>query len=590
MLQVYLLFGILVVTLALFIWGRWRYDVVALLALIVSVLTGVVPFDRAFTGFANPAVITVVCVMVITYAITESGILDYVIKKITPVTKHELWHIAILTILTAFLSAFMNNVGALALMMPVAIQTSIKAKRSPSLVLMPLAFGSVLGGLVTSIGTPPNLLISAYREQVTGHAFSMFDYSPVGLVVALVGLVFIILIGWRFLPERKAPSNAEDLFQMQDYITEVKVTEDSKVVGSTMRDLEHLIDADFLVVGLIRKKKKRLVIPADEVLQENDVLIIEGNHQDLEKLISKGKLELVNGGSVDSSKLSSDKVALMEAVVPQGSRVEGRSSQGMRLRSRYNVNLVAIAREGKPFKKRLNHVNLRAGDVVMLQGESESLKEDVVSLGFLPLVERGVQMGLPRKAFMPAIIFLCAIVLAAFQVLPVQIAFATAVVVLVITNIVPARKLYDSIDWPIVVLLGALIPVGQALDSSGATVVMARFIHDLSQYISPMFMIALLFFITMTLSDVMNNAATAVVMAPIAVTMAQTLHAHVDPFLMTVAVAASCSFLTPISHQNNTLVMGPGGYKFYDYLRMGIPLEIIIIIVAVPMILWIWPL
>jgi di/tricarboxylate transporter len=412
----------------------------------------------------------------------------------------------------------------------------------------------------------------------------------VGLTIAVVGLVFIIFIGWRFLPERKAPVNAEELFQMQDYITEVKVTEESKVAGSSMRELDRLIEADFLVVGMIRKKKKHLAVSADEILQVNDVLIIEGDHQDLEKFISDGKLELVTGEVMDPSLLSSDKIALIEAVVPQGSRVEGRSSQSMRLRSRHHLNLVAIARQGNPFKNRLNHVNLRAGDVVMLQGNSESLKEDVLSLGFLPLIERGVQVGLPRKAFMPALIFLGAILLATFQVLPVQIAFATAVVVLIITNIVPVRKLYDTINWPVIILLGALIPVGQALNSSDATEIMTRFMQDLSLHISPVFMIALLFFVTMTLSDLMNNAATAVVMAPISVIMAQTLHAHVDPFLMTVAVAASCSFLTPIGHQNNTLVLGPGGYKFFDYLRMGIPLEIIIIIIAVPMILWIWPL
>lgn len=592
MIKTYLLFFILLTTLFLFILGRWRYDVVALFALVASVLSGIVPFDSAFMGFANPAVITVACVMILTFSITESGILDYVVHKITPITHHELLHIGLLTLITAILSAFMNNVGALALMMPVAIQTSIKAKRSPSLVLMPLAFGSVLGGLTTAIGTPPNLLISNFREQVTGHAFAMFDFTPVGLVVAAAGIIFIVFLGFRLLPERKRAKNTEDMFQINEYITELKVTEDSKVIDCSMKELEKLVDADFVVVGLIRKRKKRLVISEDEILQKNDILIIEANHQDLDTLMSKTKLKLVSDDKIGTgtSLLKSDDIALIEAVVPPGSKVEGRSSQSIRLRSRYRVNLIALARQGSAIRKRLSHVNFLPGDVVMLQGDAGSLKEDVIGLGFLPIVERGVQVGLPKKAFMPVFLFAVSIILAALQILPVQISFITAVLFLLIFNIMPARRVYETIDWSIIVLLGALIPVGQALESTGATVILGHYIQDLSHFLSPSIMLALLFFITMTLSDLMNNAATAVVMAPIGITMAQTLHAHVDPFLMTVAVSASCSFLTPISHQNNTLVMGPGGYKFLDYLRMGIPLELIVIIIAVPMILWIWPL
>lgn len=590
MLQVYLLAGILLSTIGLLIWGYWRYDIIALLALMTAVLTGVVPFDRAFTGFANPAVITVLCVMVITAAITQSGILEHVIKRITPVTQSQLWHVAILTLFTAMLSAFMNNVGALALMMPVAIQTSIAAKRSPSLVLMPLAFGSVLGGLLTAIGTPPNLLISDYRLQVLGKPFSMFAFTPVGIVAACAGLGFIILFSWRLLPERKAPTNADDMFQMQDYITEVKIPPDSPVAGKTLQELEHFVAGDFLIVGLVRGRQKRFAVKADELLQEKDILIVEAGHEELEKLISKGKLTLVTGETITSDILRSDKIALLEAVVPQASRVEGRSSQSMRLRSRHQLNLIAIAREGKPFKNRLNKVLLRAGDVVLLQGAEDTVREDALALGFLPLAERGVQVGLPRKAYMPTVIFAMAILLAALHILPVQISFMVAVLALVLLNIIPARKLYDHIDWPIIVLLGALIPIGGALQSTGATILIGEFIQSLAQYLSPVLLLALLFLITMTLSDVMNNAATAVVMAPIGVTMAQTLHTHIDPFLMTVAVAASCSFLTPISHQNNTLVMGPGGYKFFDYFRLGLPLELFVMIIAVPTIIWVWPL
>jgi len=590
MTQIVLLFIILLLVLVLFIWGKWRYDIVALTGLLLAVIVGIVPYESAFSGLGNPAVITVACVMIITFAINQSGILDFFIKRLTPVTHHYVMHLGILTFITAVLSAFMNNVGALALMMPIAIQTSLKAKRSPSLVLMPLAFGSVLGGLVTSIGTPPNLLISAYREQLVGQSFSMFDFSPVGLVAAVVGILFIILLGWRLLPLRKATTRTGDLFQIQDYITEIKVPKGSQLIGKSLKELEEIIEAEYFVVGLIRQKKKKLAIRREELLQANDILIIEASHTELEKLIHKSKFELVTGDKVSSDILRSETIGLIEAVVPQGSRFEGRSSNSLRLRQRYHLNIIAIARQGKPFKQRLSHVNLHAGDVVLIQGNVESLQDNISRLGLLPLVERGVQVGLPKRAYGPTLIFLFAIFLAGFQVLPVPICFAIAVIMMVIFNMLPVRRMYDAIDLPIILLLAAMIPLGNALQTTGATHLIASALDTLTGRSHPYIILGVIFIITMTLSDLMNNAATAVVMAPVAAAVAQSMNLNLDPFLMTVAVAASCSFLTPISHQNNTLVMGPGGYKFFDYFRMGLPLEIIILVVSIPMIAWVWPL
>lgn len=588
--EAYILFTVLIGTMALFIWGYWRYDIVAFFALMLLVLIGIVPFNQAFIGFSNPAVITVACVMIITQTINESGIVDHLVNKLTPITSDPVLHIFSLCMITAVLSAFMNNVGALALMMPIAIQTAHKAKRSPAMVLMPLAFASVLGGLTTAIGTPPNLLISAYRQQITGHPFAMFDFSAVGVVVASITIIFIALIGWRLLPkERKGERRAEEMFQIQDYITEIIVSDDSPVVGKTRYDLEQLIEGEFIILGLIRNKNKRLIVPANEILQAGDILIIEAAHDDLQRLLASGKLELAGGEIVSPERLRSRDIGLMEAVIPPSSRVEGRSWHRMRLRSRYQLNLLAIARSGKPFKKRLNQVNLRAGDVVLLQGQSDIMHDAIHSLGVLPLVERGVQVGMRRKAYIPLFIFALAIMAAALQIFPVQIAFAAAVLVLTIINVIPVRRVYQSIDWSIIVLLAAMIPIGGALQSTGATQLIAQGIISLAGNGSSVLLIALLFFITMTISDFMNNAATAVVMAPIAVSIAQSMHVSIDPFLMTVAVGASCSFLTPISHQNNTLVMGPGGYKFTDYMRLGLPVELLVLVLGVPMILWIWP-
>lgn len=586
----YTILIVLFITMVLFIWGYWRYDIVAIIALMISVLIGAVPFSHVYIGFSNPAVITVACVMIISQAITRSGAISFLVNKITYISKNPVLHIGSLTLISAVLSAFMNNVGALALMMPVAIQTAIKGKRSPSLVLMPIALGSAMGGLTTLIGTPPNLLISFFRQETVGQPFSMFDYSHVGFFVAVVGVLFIAFVGWRLLPKRKSFKQAEDMFQLQDYLAEIKVPKKSPVEGKTIRELEKLTKGDITITGIIRKNKKKFIIPPTYVLKAEDILIIESSPENLQELLQAGKLEIVGSEKAASDILRSDDIALIEAVVPPGSRIENRSSQSIRLRARYRINLLALAREGSSLKKRLHEVTLRAGDVVLLQGPADILQENVTTLGFLPLVERKLDVGMKRRAFLPLLIFASAVAIAAAQIAPVQVTFGCAVLAMVLFRAIPTRFLYESIDWPVIVLLGAMIPIGEALQTTGATALIAHVIITLTAHFTPLIILGLLFIVTMTLSDFMNNAATAVVMAPIAASIAQAMHASIDPFLMAVAVSASCSFLTPVGHQNNTLVMGPGGYKFIDYIRIGLPLEIIVLIISLPLILWAWPL
>lgn len=587
----YSILFILLVAMVLFIWGRWRYDIVALFALMISVAIGAVPYTEVYRGLANPAVITVACVMIISAAIHRSGILNYFVNRISRLTQNTVLHVGSLTFITGVLSAFMNNVGALALMMPIAIKTAVSAKRSPSTLLMPIALGSAMGGLCTLIGTPPNLLISAYRQKYSGQPFSMFSYGHVGIWIGITGIIFISLIGWRLLPrKRRTPSSTDELFQMKDYISEFQITAKSPLIDKTITDFGKLIQADFVVIGMIRKKQKKLVLRANQRLEANDILIIEAPANDIQKLLDVGKLELVTEHKISSEELQSDDISLMEAVVPQASRMEGQSSHSMRLHSRFQMNLLAIAREGKPFKERLNQVKLEPGDVILLQGPTDSLQENIPRLGLLPLSTRDIQISKQPKAFLALLIFLCAIVAASLKVIPVEIAFGGAALCMVLFNALPVRFLYDSIDWPIIILLAAMIPIGNALQSTGGTELIATQLLSLTGHIQPIYILGLVLIVTMTLSDFMNNAATTVVMAPIAVTIAKALHLHIDPFLMAVAIGASCSFLTPVGHQNNTLVMGPGGYKFTDYIRLGLPLEIIVVLLGVPLIVWMWPL
>ncbi|MCH9743453.1 MAG: SLC13 family permease, partial [Gammaproteobacteria bacterium] len=348
--QPYIIIVVLIVTMILFIWGHWRYDVVALIALSISVILGAVPFNQVYSGLGNPAVITVACVMIISQAIARSGVLGKFVNQISRLTKRPLLHVSLLSAITAVLSAFMNNIGALGIMMPVAIKTSIENKRSPSHILMPIALASALGGLVTMIGTPPNLLISTYRQEITGRPFTMFDYSPVGILIAILGIIFIAFIGWRLIPERKAPKQIEDMFQVQDYITEVKIPEGSPTIGVSVQELEKMVSSDFTILGRIRNKKKRLVLSPNSILEKNDILIVEASTDDLKELLSKAKLELFEDKEVTTEELKTDEVSLIEAVVPQSSRIEGRSAQQARLRSRYQMNILAISREGKAFK------------------------------------------------------------------------------------------------------------------------------------------------------------------------------------------------------------------------------------------------
>lgn len=589
MLDAYLLFLILALTLAMFIWGYYRYDTVALMSLLALVILGVIPPGQAFSGFSNPAVITVAAVMAITSAITQTGLVEILLGYLMPLFRLPILHIGIICLIAAFLSAFMNNVGALALMMPLAIQSAINAKISPSKVLMPLSFASVLGGMTTKIGTPPNLLVSSFKLQATGSSFAMFDFIPVGISVCMVGLIYITLFGWRYIPERRKPEkSSEDLYQIQDYISEIKIPTGSPVVGMTREKLENLIEGDFSILGMIRKRKKHLVISPDEKLIEGDVLIIEASHEDLNSLLLKGKLELVHGDIISPESLRGEEISTMEAVVTPGSRMDGRSWQRSRIRSNYRINLLAIARSGKSFKNRLNHVNLNIGDVVLVQGHTENLQENIVNLGLVPLAERPINVGFKRRTLLPLLIFLAGIIAASTQLIAISVCFVAVVVAMVVFNIMPMRRVYQSIDWSIVVMLGALIPLGDALKSTGAAELIGQGLLSLAGTDHPAVILALLLFLTMTLSDVMNNAATAVVMSPIAVNLANTMHMNIDAFLMAVAIGASCSFLTPISHQNNTLIMGPGRYKFFDYLVLGIPVEIIVLCTAIPTLIYFW--
>ncbi len=586
--------GILGLALVLFIWGRWRHDIVALMALLAGVVVGVVPGGEAFLGFGHPAVVTVAAVLVLSRGLGESGATAIVAEVLQPLFRLRLAHVASLSGVAAALSGFMNNVGALALLMPVAIRSAADAKRSPSLLLMPLAFGSILGGLVTLIGTPPNIIVANYRAQALGEPFHMFDFTPVGVVVALAGVAFVALIGWRLIPLRlPAAAAGADAYGMKDYLAEARVPEGSPAAGKTVRELDPLIgDLDFKIVGLIRGERVIPAAPRFSRIYAEDVLLIEAAPDGLKEAVEKLGLDIREAADGAQGHLVSDDVSLMEAVVSAGSRLENRTVAAAHLQRRYAVNLLAVSRQGRPYRGRLRNFRFAAGDVLLLQAETERHEEIAAAIGCLPLAKRelGNLTGRTGRPALAVGIFVAGVLLGAFDIVPIAAALAMAALAMVLLGVLHPRQIYESVDWPVIVLLGALIPLGAALERSGATQQAAAALADISAGLPAWAVLALVLTITMTVSDVLNNAATAVVMAPLAAELAAALQVQPDAFLMAVAVGASCAFLTPIGHQNNTLVMGPGGYRFSDYWRMGLPLEAIIVLVATPTIMLVWPL
>ncbi|NHI00308.1 SLC13 family permease [Oceanimonas sp. MB9] len=625
---------ILVATVGMFLWGRWRHDMVAAGALLACILAGLVPAEQAFEGLAHPAVITVACVLVLSKGLQSSGAVDVLARTLLPSQSGTVLAMVALTGLGAVLSAFMNNVGALALLMPVALQMARRQQLPPGRILMPLAFGTILGGMTTLIGTPPNLIVSGFRQASGADGFGMFDYTPVGLAVAALGVAFVALVGWRLVPERKQAGM--EGFESGAYITEARVPAGCKAEGLTLRELElALVEADAQVLGLVRNEVRVMTPSPRRRTRAGDILMLEAEADTLSHALSSLGLKLEEAQATkeerqkekekeekekekdkgnadpegaaeqdDEARAKKDKkekkdkpevdgydeVVLMELVILPSSELLGRTARGIQLRTRFGVNLLAVSRQGQRSFKRLRALAFRAGDLLLMQGTPELIAEFASSTGCVPLAERELRIPDKKKALTAAGIMAASVTVAALGWLPAAVAFAAGVLASMVFRTVPPRSVYNAVDWPVVVLLGALIPVADVMESTGTARLLAGLLLDGIAQGSALVALVLILVVTMTLSDLMNNAATAAVMCPIALGAANQLAVSADPFLMAVAIGGSCAFLTPIGHQNNTLILGPGGFRFGDYWRLGLPLELLVVAISVPMLLWIWPL
>ena len=583
----FILLGLLFVML---VWGRIRYDLAAFAALTLAVLSGLVDEEAAFAGFGHPATVIVVMVLIVSRGLANSGAVDLIARSVIRGSASLSAHISLISVIGAALSALMNNVAALALLMPVDMEAAVRAKRSPSLTLMPLSFATILGGMVTLIGTPPNIVVATFRGEALGDPFTMFDFAAVGIVVAVVGVVFVSLVGWRLLPvERSRHNTRQELQDLTGYVAEAQVTEDATVVGNTLDQLYPLAEEyDVAVLGLIRAGRRMSGFARGRIVRTGDFVVIQGGVEFMDKFIGAAGLEYASAQK--NAGVLADNQVLLEVVVPEGARIQGRSAMSFRLAARHNSMLLGVSRQGRQFRERIRKLKIRAGDILLLSGSEDELPDVAGWLGCLPLAERGLVVIQRKKAWLAIGLFAAAIAAATTGVVYLPVALAAAALVYVIAGLVPLSQLYESIEWPVIVLLGSLIPIGIALESSGAAELIAKTIIEWTDGLPVVFILIIIMVVTMTLSDMLNNVATALIAAPIAVELAVRLEVSPDPFLMAVAVAASCAFLTPIGHKNNTIILGPGGYRFGDYWRMGLPLEVLVVAVGVPMILWVWPL
>ncbi|MDO8608796.1 MAG: SLC13 family permease [Phaeospirillum sp.] len=581
-----LAFAILIGTIALFVWDKLRYDLVAMLSLSAGLASGVVPADKAFHGFSDPVVVVVAAALVVSAGIARSGVIERLMRPLSGLKSPDAI-IGTLSALVMVLSAFMKNIGALAIFIPLALRLSKANKIPASQILMPLSFASLVGGLMTLIGTSPNIIVSRVRADLTGTPYTMFEFTPVGLGVCLCAIVFLTF-AWRVLPhDRQGTGAADQSFRIEDYLAEVRIQPQSPLIGATVIDLEQLFSGGAVTVAAIVRDHGHRYVPGGHwEFSEGDILVLEGDPMAVKPLLDSAGLTMTSGGSQGPD---GEELAVMEAVVMPNSLLVGTTAAQNAMRRRYGISILAIRRAGRHMVERLRQTEFQAGDVLVVEGSGDALPGTLSQLGCLPLASRNMRFASPSSAVIPIGLAGGAMALVALGVLPVAPAFFLAAVLMVLLRCLPLRDAYEAIHWPIIILLGGLIPISDAMRSTGASELMAGWLALAVAQVPVAAAVGLVLLASMLLAPFLHHAATVLLMGPVAAAMALKLGLAMDPFLMAVAVGAACDFLTPIGHQCNTLVMGVGGYRFGDYWRLGLPLSLIVLVVGTGLILVIWP-
>jgi di/tricarboxylate transporter len=582
-------FALIIGAIVCFAWGRFRYDVVSVVVLTLGLLTGVVPAKAAFSGFSSEVVVIIAAALIVSAAVSKSGVVEWALRPILPRLKTEQQQVPVLVAAVTALSTATKNVGALAILMPVPFQLARRTGTSPSRLLMPMSFGSLLGGLVTLVGTSTNILVSQIRGEELGAPFKMFDFAPVGVGLSLLGFAFLSF-GYRLLPkDRQGDGGVDAVLEDQNYVAEAEVPANWGRTQATVGELQDLAGGQVKVTAIIRNDERNTKVAKDATIRPGDKVLLEGEQHALTEAIANTRLKLDRADRPVTTQEPSEEVLTSEAVVTAASSLNGRSASELDLQARFGANLIAISRGGARITDRIRRTRLRTGDVLVLQAGAKALPHIISDLGLLPLARREVRLGV-RRSLVPIVILAVAMGLVAVNVLPVAVAFFAAAVAVVACGSLSMREAYQSLDGPVLVLIGALTPVSEAVRSTGGTELVAHWLSGWMAGLPPILALGGLMIVAMISSPFMHNAPTVLVLAPISISLAKALHLNPDPFLMGVAAAAGCDFLTPIGHQCNTLVMGPGGYKFGDYARLGAPLSIMVILIGTPLIAVFWPL
>ena len=579
--------GLLTLMVGLFIWGRWRYDAVSLSVLSSFVLFGYIQPEKAFSGFSHPAVITVALVLLISKGLERSGFIAVLGRKLQVYANSEIQFMISITFFAAVLSSFMNNIGAMAMLLPITLGICQKMNWNPSKFLIPLSFASILGGMNTKIGTPPNIIISEFRKDYVEKDFAFFDFSFTGVPVSILGILFIAFIGWRLIKLRPINSENNPLIELEDYLVEMVITKNSMLIDKRALDFRNELDTDTALIGQIDENGKKIEIHGNQKLYEGQILIMKINPDMVADIQQEFGLDIDSENDLTSI----DDLGGIEAIIVPKSRLIGRKYQYFKRLVGRELSLLGLWRRGLKFRFRLSNEIFKVGDVLLIanRGEKNNIAEKLELAGLMPLWQREFDVVRdPTKIFIAFGLFIICLLLVILNYVPIVVAFLICVIGFVSSKLLTGEGVYRHIDWPVVILLAAMIPIGNTLISYGITDSVSGYLAGLSSAIDYVWLIVLIMIITMFLSDIINNAATAVIMAPLAVSLAEKINQPIEPFLMSVAIGASCAFLSPIGHQCNTLVMAPGNYKFGDYWKVGLPLEILIVLISVPAIVFYW--
>ncbi len=577
---------VILMTLVFFVWGKWRYEIIALASLFLVAFFGLIPLDEIFLGFIHPVVILVVAMLLISAGLINSGIIDIIGRKLKFANCHPVLQLGVLMFFIVFLSAFINSMGALAFVVPIAIKMARQTKTPISMFLMPLAFGSHFGGGITLIGSVSNIIVSGIRAENIA-PFNFFDFAPIALPIAMISIIFIVIIGWRIIPKREVNFSRNEA--LENYITELNVSEDSPAIGKTIKEFQDFSKENFTVIAIVRNKKYINNFLSSLKLKKNDILIIETETSSLEALITNIRLDLTHKKNFKEEERSMRDCEIAEIVVSDSSYLIGETAKDLNLRDNYKINFLAFHRSGEKIDSRLNEVKFQAGDVLIIQGHSDDIGQFIKNFLLFSLKTKNFHFeGKKESAFFAASIFLIAILVSIFTSLPIHFIFAAAAMIMIASGLISFQRMDGVIDSSMIIILAVMIQLGTIFYQTGAASSVASFLFSFNSMSLEM-ALAIVFISSIWLSDVLSNATVAVLLAPIALSIAQQFQVSPDPFLIAVAIGSGSSYLTPIGHQSNIFIMGIGGYKFNDYWRLGLPLEIITFIVGIILIPKFWP-